>query len=120
MYASITPITDSGEIARRLRSITMLSNQGLSEITGVDEDARVESFMSDTVRAKDSQANDIEFEDAETSDFEESQTGDVDDVDDSAPTSDVDEINDISDKTEDDSSDDDVNVETQERVKENA
>lgn len=120
MYASITPITDSGEIARRLRSITMLSNQGLGEITGVDEDARVESFMSDTVRAKDSQANDIAFDDAETSEFEESQTGDVDDGDDSAPTSDVDEINDISDKTEDDSSGDDVNVETQERVKENA
>ena len=113
MYASVTPIADSGEIARRLRNITMLSNKGLGEITGVNEDARVESFMSNTVRAKNSQANDIDFDDEETSDFEESQTGDVKDHEDSAPTSDVSEINEISDKTEDDS------VDTNELVKEN-
>lgn len=114
MYASVTPISDSGEIARRLRNITMLSNQGLGEITGENEDARVESFMSNVVRAKNSQANDIEFEDDETSDFEESQTGDVDDHEDSAPTSDIEEINDLSDKTED------TDADTKERVKENA
>ena len=114
MYASVTPISDSGEIARRLRNITMLSNQGLGEITGENEDERVESFMSNVVRAKNSQANDIEFEDEEASDFEESQTGDVDDHEDSAPTSDVEEINDISDKTED------TDADTKERVKENA
>ena len=120
MYASVTPIADSGEIARRLRNITLLSNQGLSEITGVDENTRIESFMSSTVRAKNSQANDIAFEDDETSEFEESQTGGVKDDDDSAPTSDVDEINDISDKTEGDDSNGEANVEAQERVKENA
>ena len=76
--------------------------------------------MSSTVRAKNSQANDIAFEDDETSEFEESQTGGVKDDDDSAPTSDVDEINDISDKTEGDDSNGEANVEAQERVKENA
>lgn len=114
MYASVTPISDSGEIARRLRNITMLSNRGLGEITGENEDERVESFMSNVVRAKNSQANDIEFEDEEASDFEESQTGDVDDHEDSAPTSNVEEINDISDKAEDD------DEFAKERVKENA
>lgn len=110
MYASVTPIADSGEIARRLRNITMLSNQGLSEITGVNEDARVESFMSNTVRAKNSQANDLDFSEDETSEIDELQTGGANSTDESAPTSDVDEINDSSDATS----------ETSERVKENA
>lgn len=110
MYASVTPIADSGEIARRLRNITMLSNQGLSEITGVNEDARVESFMSNTVRAKNSQANDLDFSEDETSEIDELQTGGANSADESAPTSDVDEINDSSGATS----------ETSERVKENA
>ena len=110
MYASVTPIADSGEIARRLRNITMLSNQGLSEITGVNEDARVESFMSNTVRAKNSQANDLDFSEDETSEIDELQTGGANSTDESAPTSDVDEINDSSGATS----------ETSKRVKENA
>ena len=93
MYASITPISDSGEIARRLRNLTMLSNQGLSEITGVNEDNRVESFMSNTVRAKNSQANDLDFSEDESSEIDDLQTGSADGASESAPTSDVDEIN---------------------------
>lgn len=112
MYASITPISDSGEIARRLRNITMLSNQGLSEITGEDEDNRVESFMSNAVRAKNSQANDLDFSEDESSELDDLQTSGASGAGESAPTNDVDEINASSDSASE-------NIdETSERVKE--
>lgn len=37
MYSSVTPVTSESEIARRMRAMTMLSNKGLSSITGRDE-----------------------------------------------------------------------------------
>ena len=112
MYASITPISDSGEIARRLRNITMLSNQGLSEITGEDEDNRVESFMSNAVRAKNSQANDLDFSEDGSSELDDLQTGGASGAGESAPTNDVDEINASADSASE-------NIdETSERVKE--
>lgn len=46
MYASATPVTDTGEIARRLGGIATMSADGLSQITGEDEHDRDNSRFS--------------------------------------------------------------------------
>ena len=70
--------------------------------------------MSNTVRAKNSQANDLDFSEDESSEIDDLQTGGADGASESAPTSDVDEIN-----AETDSADQNAD-ETNEHAKETA
>ena len=68
--------------------------------------------MSNAVRAKNSQANDLDFSEDASSELDDLQTGSVTDDSESAPTNDVDEINASADSASE-------NIdETSERVKE--
>lgn len=48
IYANLTPVSDPGEIARRLSPMTLLSIQGLSDITGEDEEKNVLMNLTET------------------------------------------------------------------------